>query len=222
MRFPGRPIICLVTDRSRLPYPREHNLILLAAAAASAGVDLIQVRERDLDDRRLFSLTTRIVAAAAGTDAAVVVNDRADVAIAAGASGVHLRSDSVPTVRVRTIAPAGFLVGRSIHSAAEAAAESAAGVDYLLMGTVHPTPSKPSGTAIAGVEGLRAACRASAVPVIAIGGISAENAGEIGRSGAAGIAAITLFASVFKDGTGQEGVRPLEEIVARVRAAWSV
>ena len=211
------PIICLVTDRRQLPDPTEDNLVRLTTQAAAAGVTMIQIRERDLDDRALFSLTTRIVAAVRDVDTAVLVNDRADIAVAARASGVHLRSDSVPTDRVRAIAPGGFLIGRSIHSVAEAPAE---GVDYLVMGTVFPTSSKPAGTAIAGTEAVRAVCRRSTAPVLAIGGISADNTAKIAQSGAAGIAAITLFTSLFKDRTDHELRAVLEQVVAKVRAAW--
>jgi thiamine-phosphate diphosphorylase len=217
-----RPLICLVTDRRQLPDPPEDHLVRLVARAAEAGVNLIHIRERDLDDRSLFALTTRIVAAVAGCGTAVVLNDRADIAMAAGASGVHLRSDSAPTARVRALTSAGFLVGRSIHSPAEADAESATAVDYLLMGTIYPSPSKPSGTAIAGLPGLQAVCRRASVPIIAIGGISADNIAEVARTGAAGIAAITLFASLFKDRTDRELGAALGRVVAGVRRAWMV
>ncbi|HEV3140650.1 MAG TPA: thiamine phosphate synthase, partial [Vicinamibacterales bacterium] len=109
--------ICLVTDRLR------QDPIAQARRAVGAGIDLIQIRERDLDAARLASIVRAIVAIARGspgTATRVVVNDRVDVAIACGADGVHLRGDSMPADAVRAIAPRGFLVGRSVHTAEQA------------------------------------------------------------------------------------------------------
>src|SRR5207247_1866179 len=133
---------------------REARRCLLAQVrhAVHAGVDLIQVRERDLEAAALAALVRDVLAAARGTPTRVVVNDRLDVALACGADGVHLRHDSVRAETVRTIAPAGFLVGRSVHDLAEA--EGAGPVDYLIAGTVFPTPSKPAATPILGLDGL--------------------------------------------------------------------
>jgi thiamine-phosphate pyrophosphorylase len=218
---PGHPIICLVTDRRQLPDPAEEHLVRLVAQAIAAGVNLVHVRERDLDDRRLYSLTRRIVAAAAGTTAIVVVNDRTDIALAAGASGVHLRSDSVPADRVRSIVPDGFLVGRSVHSAHEAAAAAATGVDYLVMGTIYPTPSKPQGAPLAGLRGLEATCRSVQRPVVAIGGITSANVREVAAAGAAGIAAIGLFVEATRDRTEGEIAISLARVVAALRAGFA-
>jgi thiamine-phosphate diphosphorylase len=179
-------IVCLVTDRHRAD-PVEQ-----ARAASAAGIDLIQVRERDLDARPLAALVTRVLEAAQGSPRTrVVVNDRLDVALACGAHGVHLRADSIPPAAARRIAPEGFVVGRSVHDAAEALRAGQA--DYLLAGTVFPTASKPSATSWLGVEGLRAIVRAVPVPVLAIGGVTLDRMDEIARAGAAGIAAIGLF-----------------------------
>ena len=125
----------------------------------------------------------------------MVVNDRVDVALACGADGVHLRHDSVRADAVRTIAPAGFLVGRSVHSLAEA--EGAGPVDYLIAGTVFPTPSKPAASPILGLDGLADVVQAVAVPVLAIGGITRERLDEVAAIGAAGAAGIGLFIEWF-------------------------
>jgi thiamine-phosphate pyrophosphorylase len=197
------PVVCLVTDRARY---RPGALLPAISAAAVAGIDLVQVRERDLPDRELLALARAVVAATAGTRARVVVNDRLDIALAAGAAGVHLRGDSVSCGDVRRIGPpAGFLVGRSVHTAAEAAAlAGAGGCDYLVFGSILPSRSKPSGHPSAGFDALAEACRAVSratppgtrqVPVLAIGGLSEEDAAPVARTGAAGIAAIGLFAS---------------------------
>ncbi len=124
----------------------------------------------------------------------VVVNDRLDVAIAAGAAGVHLRADSIPASRAREVAGAGFVVGRSVHEEEEASAiEAAGGCDYLIFGTVFQTPSKPVGHLVAGVRNLANVCARVRVPVLAIGGISIETAAAAVGAGASGVAAISLF-----------------------------
>ena len=208
-----RPAICLVTDRRRLPSPQHDNLVRLAASAAAAGVDLIHLRERDLDDRSLLALARDVVRAAAG--ARVVVNDRADIAIAAGAAGVHLRADSVPASRLRAWVPEPFLIGRSIHSAEEAGRVEG-GLDYLVLGTVYPTASKPGRTGVVGLEALREACRATRLPVLAIGGITADRVTDIAAAGAAGFAAIGLFADLAGADRG-DNLHGLASLVADAR-----
>jgi thiamine-phosphate diphosphorylase len=215
------PALCVVTDRRRLPDPTESHLEQLCAGAARAGVDLIHLRERDLDDRRLLALARRIVAAVRGTPTAVVVNDRIDVALAAGAAGVHLRGDGIDAGRVRAIVPAGFLIGRSVHDAAEAAAAAATGVDYLVAGTVYASHSKPADVPLLGADGLGRICRAATVPVLAIGGITADKLGNVAAAGAAGIAAIGQFSDAFvadRPGRTDAGLR---RVVADFRRAFA-
>jgi thiamine-phosphate pyrophosphorylase len=192
----GRPVICVVTDRRRLGQSdaAADALVALAAAAARGGADLIQLRERDLSGRDLLALARRLVEAVEGTPARVVVNDRLDVAMAAGAGGVHLRGDSMPAARVREIAPPGFLVGRSVHDALEAAAVSAAGgVDYLIAGTLFETSSKPAGRARLGLDAFGRLAAQAGLPVLGIGGVTLDRAPDVVRAGGAGIAAIGLF-----------------------------
>lgn len=185
----------MVTGRRRLGSDWEAPLIECIAAAARGGVHLIQIREPDLDARTLTRLVESAVRAARGTRARVLVNDRADVALAGGAHGVHLRAESAPAGRVRAIAPRAFVIGRSVHSRAEAEEQAAAGgLDYLLFGTVFTTASKP-GAAAAGVDALAAVATATALPVLAIGGVTMPRLPEIARAGAAGFAAIGLFAT---------------------------
>jgi thiamine-phosphate pyrophosphorylase len=190
-----RPLICLVTDRRRLAETSPSTtLVDLVRAAAYAGVDLIQIRERDLEAHELTETVAACVAAVRGTPAEIVVNDRADVAVAAGAHGVHLRSDSYDARRVRQLLAPGGRVGRSVHSGEEAVAASrSGGLDYLILGTLFPTPSKKPSHRLTTMTGLAAACALSSLPVIAIGGITVQRAGDVARSGAAGIAAIGLF-----------------------------
>jgi thiamine-phosphate pyrophosphorylase len=201
--------ICLVTDRRRRP-PVEQ-----AAEAAAAGVDIIHIRERDLDAAELSALVrdiTAVVRASPGSSTKVVVNDRVDVAVACGADGVHLRGDSMPAVRVRRMTPDGFLIGRSVHSAEEASA-AAAGADYLVAGTVFPTPSKPGHAAVLGLPGLSAIAHAVSLPVLAIGGMSVERSSEVAGAGARGLSAIGLFA---------DPDRPIKEVVRLLRERFNI
>jgi thiamine-phosphate pyrophosphorylase len=186
----------MITDRRRLGADAEGALVRRVGVAARAGVPLIQIREPDLADGALLRLVSLAVEAARGTRARILVNDRADIAMAAGAHGVHLRGDSAPAPRVRAIVPVGFLIGRSVHGAEEAVRVAGEGeVDYLLYGTVFETPSKPGRAA--GVAGLDRVVRAvSRLPVLAIGGVTLDNIGLLRGSGCAGFAAIGLFADV--------------------------
>jgi thiamine-phosphate diphosphorylase len=213
-----RPCICLVTDRSRLPPPSPDAVADLPALgplaerltlAGQAGVDLLQIREPDLSAAELSALVhevrTRLVDAGAG--ARIIVNERVDVALAAEADGVHLKSDSIPTALVRRHVPAGFLVGRSVHSVDEARAAEADGADYVIFGTVFPSGSKPRGHRAAGLDALAGVAQAVRVPVLAIGGISLNTVAAAAEAGAAGVAAIGLFF----DGSG-----PMDDLRGRL------
>ena len=207
-----KPVICMITERRRLGSGSGEPLVRRVAAAAGAGVHLVQVRERDLDGRQLLELTAACVDVVRGTPVRIVVNDRLDVAIAAGAHGVHLRGDSMAVSRVRQMTPRGFLIGRSIHSLAEARdAERESAVDYLIYGTVFPTRSKP-GVAPQGVDALAQVAAETTIPVLAVGGVTRDNAGRLAAAGAAGLAAIGPFA----DAGDEASLR--EEIVALTRA----
>jgi thiamine-phosphate diphosphorylase len=179
-----------VTVRARLGPSRTLDDQL--RRAVDAGIDVIQIRERDLEAGALAALVDRALAIARGSSTRVVVNDRLDVALACGADGVHLRGDSISIADARRIAPPRFLVGKSVHSAAEAAA-AAIGADYLIAGSVFPTVSKGGAPASLGLDGLRAVVRSAVVPVWAIGGITLDRLEAIRDSGAAGAAAIGLF-----------------------------
>ena len=187
-------MIVMVSDRRR--FGGLDRLSEAIARAARAGVDVIQIRERDLDDRTHCDFVKRAVAVTRGTGARVVVNGRIDIALAAGAEGVHLRGDSVPASRARAILPPGFLVGRSVHSRAEAqAVEADGGCDYLIFGTVFPSTSKPGGHEAAGLGTLQEVCQAVRLPVVAIGGVNEARAAEVAAAGAKGVAAIEAFAA---------------------------
>jgi thiamine-phosphate pyrophosphorylase len=155
-------------------------------------VDLVQLREPDLEAAALSSVATRLVEATGDTATRIIVNDRVDVALTCGAGGVHLRGDSIPPRRVREMTPRGFLIGRSVHGVDEAIL-AARDADYLIAGTVFPTASKPGLRAHLGVDGLSAIVRAVDIPVLAIGGVSMDRIEAVAGAGAAGVAAIGLF-----------------------------
>lgn len=192
---PSHALLCLVTDRHALgaavgsvdPFAALRQQL---AAAVDAGVDLIHVRERDLEAGRLRDLVGECAELARGSDTRVVVNDRVDVGLAAGAAGVHLRGDSIEAARLKPALPSGFLLGQSIR---HAAAASAPGVDYFVLGTIYPTPSKPGGETLVGLDELSRAARGASAPVLGIGGIGEDRLVEVARAGAAGFAAIRLF-----------------------------
>jgi thiamine-phosphate pyrophosphorylase len=187
------PIINLVTNGILTPGDRFDDLVQRVAVAAAAGVNLIQVRERALEGAALTRLVEACVQACRGTRARILVNDRVDVALAAGAHGVHMRVSSMAPSRVRAITPRGFVIGRSVHSPEEAAAVArSSAVDYFLFGTVFPSRSKPGRTA-AGLDALAETVAATTVPVLAIGGVTFDNASRLKATGAAGLAAIDLF-----------------------------
>jgi len=184
----------MITDRRRYGAAWPVQLVARVAAAARAGIQLVQVRERDLEGGALLALVRDCLAAVHGTATRVLVNDRTDVALAAGAHGVHLPGDAVAAAAVRAITPSPFLIGRSVHALDEAQrVATAGGVDYLMFGTVFESSSK-AGFAAAGTGALATIAASVPVPVLAVGGVTADRIIAIRESGAAGAAAIGLFA----------------------------
>ena len=182
--------LCYITDRHAL---EPGALPTRIAEAARTGVDLIQIREKDLATRELIELTRQAMESARGTAARIVVNDRLDIALATGAAGVHLGRESLPASEVRRMAPADLLVGVSCHSLEEVREAESAGADYVLLGPIFATPSKLRYGPPLGVEKLREAARQVRIPILALGGITVERARDCRAAGAAGIAAIRLF-----------------------------
>lgn len=157
--------------------------------AVAAGVDAVQVREKDLPARELAALVRRVVA----TGARVLVNSRVDVALACGAHGVHLPGESVAPSAWRSITPRGFLVGVSAHSVDEVRRAEAEGADFAVFSPVFPPLSKASYGPAQGLARLAEAARAVRIPVLALGGVTLENEGACLQAGATGVAGITLF-----------------------------
>lgn len=181
-------VLSLVTDRHRSS--SGTSLPGRAEAAARAGIDVIQVREKDLDGGALRALVAAVVAAATGTAAQVLVNGRPDVAVVAGAHGVQLPEDGLPVGAVRRSFPS-LVVGASRHSIEGVKRAEAEGADFVLFGPVWATPGKEERTV--GLEGLARAVASVHIPVHAIGGIEPGNARSATNAGAAGLAAIRPF-----------------------------
>jgi thiamine-phosphate pyrophosphorylase len=225
------PILCYVTDRrsfsvsavergAPVAFDAESSrLVEKIAAIAAAGIDWVQIREKDMSARQLAALTREAIAEirrrGPNGAARVIVNDRVDVAITESSGGVHLGEAGLPVADVarwvkRTasgvvvsddgaasqfpVAASGdFLIGASCHSLEGAKAAARDGADYIFFGPVFATPSKAKFGEPQGVKKLAEVCSTVQGPVIAIGGITLENAGECIAAGAAGIAAIRLF-----------------------------
>lgn len=161
----------------------------------AAGVDWIQIREKDLSSRSLYSLVCQAVARAGAGRSKILVNARVDVALAARAAGVHLPSHSPPPSCWRPIVPSGFLFGVSCHTIDEVRRAEQEGADYVFFGPVFAPLSKATDLPPRGLASLANAARVVRIPVLALGGINKENSAQCVESGAAGIAAISLFQS---------------------------
>ena len=176
-----------ISDRATLPVPMAGWLRALAAA----GIGAVQLREKDLDDRALYDLA-RQARAALPPPIRLLVNGRVDVALAAGADGVHLPADGLPIAALRARFGPSVLIGRSTHCLEEVESARDGGADYVTFGPVYDTPGKG---APVGLGELRRAA-AAGIPVYALGGVTLERFEELAGAGAAGIAGIRLFQEI--------------------------
>ena len=164
----------------------------MLAAVVRAGVDGVQVRAKHLGDRDLLAFARDVVGTVRPLGATVLVNDRVDIALAAGADGVHLGRDDLPLPDVRALAPDGFLVGGTCRSAAQAAAARDEGADYAGVGPVYPSPTKRAG--LPAPIGLAALADASGeLPVVALAGITVDRVPEVMAAGAYGVAVVAAL-----------------------------
>ena len=206
----GRPHLQLVT--ARVP-----ALIDAISAAVGGGLDSVQLRDRDAGAAELYAIARAVVARAEG--AGVFVNDRADVARAAGASGVHVGSLGLPVAAARAVLDRAQQVGVSVHSVDEAVAGARAGADYLIFGHVFATASHP-GESGRGVAALRAVVDAVDVPVLAIGGIDAAHVAETMATGCAGVAVISAVLGHPDAERAARSLRAALDACARPRRAF--
>jgi thiamine-phosphate pyrophosphorylase len=184
----GRPVLGrlhLITDDR----PGRHPLAL-AELALAAGAGVVQVRSKVATARELMALTTAVVDRCARYGALCVVDDRLDVALAAGAGGVHLGEDDLPVAAARLMVRGDFVIGATARDPGQAVAAVAAGASYVGVGPCFPTATKAGLPPPIGVEGLAAVAAAVTVPVIAIGGVNAGRVPELLAGGAYGVAVV--------------------------------
>jgi len=227
------PLLCYVTDRHSLrianPADSLAALIQKIEEVVAAGIDWVQIREKDLPARELASLTRQALRIAAkysvnrSSPIRVLLNDRLDVAIAERADGIHLGEKSLPVGETRTLIKSAvlkqtigelFMIGASCHSIEAAQAAERDGANYIFFGPIFATPSKERFGAPQGVDCLAQICHVISIPVLAIGGITLENANSCIAAGATGIAAIRLFQNAT-DPAGS--MRPLHRMVSYPR-----
>ena len=193
------PITYLITDGRTNADTRSSSaeftrLYALVGACVLARVSLVQLREKQLRPRVLYELTRRAAELTRGSQTRLLVNDRADIALAARADGVHLTTRSLDPLVVRNIAPQDFLIGVSTHTLEEAQAARMSDADFAVFGPVFATPSKETYGEPLGLEALHEATHALApFPLIALGGITRELIPQVIEAGARGVAAIRLF-----------------------------
>lgn len=190
-------LLYYITDRKQFPgtpVEQRRRLLQRIREAAHAGVDFVQLRERDLSGRELEELAVEAVETvrSASTPTRLLINSRVDIAIASGADGVHLRSDDIAASEARSIAGgrSGFVIGVSCHTAEEVRLAWSHGADFAVFGPVFEKQEQLG----RGLSALRDACTsATGFDVLALGGVTLENAGACEAAGAAGIAGIRLF-----------------------------
>ncbi len=182
--------VCLILDQDSLRTDADEALV----QALDAGVRFFQYRAKSSSRKALYSTAARLAAIARKAGALFIVNDHVDIALAAGAHGVHLGQDDLPVHAARKIAGAELLIGISTHDRDQAMAAQSAGADYIGFGPVFPSTTKDAGRA-KGLDELGSICASLSLPVFAIGGINHDNAVDTIRAGASGIAVISAVLS---------------------------
>jgi thiamine-phosphate pyrophosphorylase len=175
------------------PEHTDGDLVAVVEAALLGGVSCVQLRAKSLSDVDHFRLAVQIRDACARTGALFVVNDRIDIALAAGAGGVHLGVDDLPIEAARALGGTEFVIGYSPAEETEVAKTGFRGADYLGVGPVYGTKTKLDAGAAIGIETLKRRVVAAAIPVVAIGGITVENAAAAMAAGATGVAVVSAI-----------------------------
>ncbi len=187
---PGVVSLMLVTDR-RLSRGRETAWIVREAVAG--GATCVQLREKNADTREFLAEARAVKAALEGTGVPLIINDRVDVALAAGADGVHLGQQDLPIADARRLVPQGWIIGVSAESVEDAVRAERDGADYVGASPVFATPTKTDTAPPLGLDGLRAIRATVTIPVVAIGGIHAGNAHAVREAGADGLAVVSAI-----------------------------
>jgi thiamine-phosphate pyrophosphorylase len=217
LHSPPRPLIYLITSGkttdSTTPAAEAFSSVLqLVQAAVVARIDLVQIREKKLTASVLYQLATSAAGLTKGSATKLLINDRSDIAAAAGADGVHLTTSSLPTAIVRQSFGDGFLIGVSTHSLEEARLARKGGADFAVFGPVFETASKKEFGEPPGLTGLARVCsELSPFPILALGGVMMGNVAECIRAGARGVAAIRML---------QEPER-IADIVVEIRRSFA-
>lgn len=184
------------------------ELLRLIEAAVATGIDLVQIREKQLTAKALYELTEAAARIARGSVTRLLVNDRADIAVGGGAHGVHLATDSLAPDVIRSTFGDDFLIGASTHSLQQASTAQSLGADFVVLGPVFETSSKREYGAPLGVETLdQVSTQLWPFPVLALGGIKRGNVAKVARTKASGIAAISMLSNANQ----------LDRIVAEIR-----
>lgn len=183
-------ILYAITNRK---LARGGDLLLQASGLIRGGMDWLQIREKDLDDLTLFAAVKMLAPEAQRFGCRLLLNGRADLAVAGGATGVHLPSRGLPTARVRKEFPRPFWIVRSCHTEVEVLEAAREGADAVTLGPLFETPSKSGYGPAMGLAAFSEICRRSPLPVVALGGIKSEDLPAVASAGAAGAAAIRMF-----------------------------
>ena len=181
-------LVYVVTDE-KVSGGRSH--VEIAAAAVAGSSDVVQLRSKDADGKSTLDTAKRIKELTRGTGTMFIVNDRLDVALLSGADGVHLGQDDIPVAEARRISPPGFIIGVSVGSVEESMKAEKDGADYVGLGPVFSTTSKDDAGPVCGLGLLSEVKSSVQIPVVAIGGITMENAESVIEAGADGLAVIS-------------------------------
>lgn len=207
------PALNVITDEG---LSRGRSTVDVVRAALAGGATVIQLRDKTGSTRHLIEVGRALRELTRSAGATFIVDDRADVALAVDADGVHVGQDDLPATDARRIVGAGRIVGVSAGSVAEALQAERDGADYIGVGSVFATGSKPDAGAPIGLDGLARIARAVSIPVVAIGGINAGNAADCIAAGASGVAVIS---AVVGAADVAQAARELREIVERERSS---
>lgn len=182
--------LCLIADTG---FSAGRDILPIVEEAVRSGVTLIQLRSKDFPSRDFFDLGLNLSRLLKPLNIPLIINDRADIALACSASGVHLGQDDLPLSAARQLLDPDKIIGISVNTVSEAQAAEKGGADYLGVGPVYPTSTKKGLKTVLGIQGLKIIRDRVRLPILAIGGIDAENGGEVMASGADGAAVISAI-----------------------------
>jgi thiamine-phosphate pyrophosphorylase len=205
------PTLYVIADAAVL---RREDAVRLLEGAIAGGASAVQIRAKNLTDREFVAFAGELLLVARARAIPVIVNDRVDIAMAIRADGVHLGADDIPVPDARRLLGGNAIIGVTAHSLDEVGAAADLDVDYVGFGSVYPSPSKVVGV-IQGTDGVRRARKLTRLPIVAIGGITAERAEEVIAAGADGVAVIS---GVWHSEDPKARARQYIEAIARARA----